>query len=499
MNRLRFFFTAVLAGMLAAPASAQFTYAPAGELQSAGGAAPRPGAGRADDTVYSPGMRFPIEAAPAYLNSQIYGHGGYMGPGGGQCTDANYDYPWYDNYCEARRWTMPLCPSGNGHQGQDIRPGSCDDSTHWAVATVDGRITNIGSYSVYLTGDDGSRYDYLHLDMSRLEVRLNQRVSRGDRIGLVSNDFGGTPTTIHLHFNIRQTIAPHGSVYAPTYMSLVRSYEELLGGVEPRWRAEVIDHNLGDVSLAAGERRSFYVEVRNTGTETWTAGSVALTSTEPRGGASPLEGPTWPAPHQAAINGSNVAPNGTVRFSFMVEAPTSPGSNTQHFGFASGSTHFADDGGPEDTALRLQVRVGDCGSIGAAWQCAGDGRSRCVDGNLEHEACDGCTDGTCDGSPRDDDRDGHNSSVDCDDNNPSIHPGADDPCGDGVDANCDGYDACRPGEDSGLPRTDAGTPPLPEPERQLLGNGCAAAGQFPIGTPLLVLVSLALLHRRKRR
>jgi murein DD-endopeptidase MepM/ murein hydrolase activator NlpD len=122
---------------------------------------------------------------------------------------------------------MPLCPSGRGHQGQDIRPSTCENRVHWAVAVDDGTITSIGSYSVYLTAPDGTRYDYLH--MSDVAVRVGDRVTRGQRLGKVSNQFDGTPTTIHLHFNIYKNVAGVGMVFVPTYLSLVRSYEALIG------------------------------------------------------------------------------------------------------------------------------------------------------------------------------------------------------------------------------------------------------------------------------
>lgn len=209
--------------LLPATASAQeFTYAPPGQLESGS-------AGRQDETVYVPGMRFPIEVAPAYPNSQVYGHGGYLGPGGGQCDPENYSYPWYDNYCEPRDWDMPLCPSGTGHQGQDIRPSTCTDAVHWAVAAESGTISGIGSFSVSLMSDSGTRHRYLHMKMNRLAVSRGQRVAKGDRLGLVSNDFGGTPTTIHLHYDLNRNVDGVGAAYVPTYMSLVRSYEELIG------------------------------------------------------------------------------------------------------------------------------------------------------------------------------------------------------------------------------------------------------------------------------
>lgn len=217
---------ALTVAVLVAPAGAladEFSYEPPGVL------VPGSGTGRVDDTVYVPGMRFPVEAAPAYPNSQVWGVGGSQGPSGSQCDPRNYSYPWHDNFCESRSWDMPLCPSGNGHQGQDIRPATCDDDLHWAVAAEDGTITSIGSYSVYLMADSGTRHRYLHMSPSSLAVREGQRVSRGDRLGRISNAFGGTPTTIHLHYDLYQQVSGVGGAYVPTYLSLVSSYEELLG------------------------------------------------------------------------------------------------------------------------------------------------------------------------------------------------------------------------------------------------------------------------------
>jgi len=496
---------------LAAPVSAQFSYTPPGELESPGGGATRPGAGRADDTVYAPGMRFPLESAPAFLNSQIYGHGGYMGPGGGQCTGANYDFPWHDNYCEERSWDMPLCPSGRGHQGQDIRPGTCDDSTHWAVAAADGTITNVGSYSVYLTADDGTRYDYLHMDMSRLAVTRGQRVSRGDRLGLVSNDFGGTSTTIHLHFNIRKNVSGVGSVYAPTYMSLVRSYEELTGeSSEPDWRAEFVDQSFPLASmpfeLAPGAESPGYIEMRNTGAEAWRPGEVFLGTTEPRDVDSPLAGPDWSNPHRAATVDAITEPGEVGRFSFTVRAPSAAGEYAQHFNLVrEGVSWFSESGGPADGQLQVRVTVvaESCGEVGPAWTCETGARVRCLDGSLERESCaSACRDGACvdePGGPLDEDGDGHNTSVDCDDSDPDVYPGAFDACGDGRDMNCDGVDPMcpEPGTDGGsafTPDAGSGTGPTTRETRTIAG-GCRAGGSGDLGWS--VLLFLALFRRRR--
>lgn len=222
MRRVTFlvpFAIAVLGLVLsdATPAAAQtFSYRPAGEL------APGSGRGRADNTVYVPGMRFPIEKGPVYANSQVYGRGGMHGGGGGQCDSVNYSYPWRDNYCETRSYKVPMCPGGQGHQGQDIRPATCQKGVHKAVAAVDGTISSIGTYTVYLRSADGTTHRYMH--MSNVAVKAGQKVKRGDVMGYVSNYMGTTPTTIHLHYDIQRN-----GQNIPTYMSLVRSYEALMG------------------------------------------------------------------------------------------------------------------------------------------------------------------------------------------------------------------------------------------------------------------------------
>ena len=212
---------ALLASALPANAAPSFSYDPPGKLVSGSGK------GRVDTNVYAPDMVFPMETGEAFANSQVWGRGGLNGGGGTQCDKQNFSYPWHDNYCETRSWDMPLCPSGAGHQGQDIRAADCKDKTHWVVAAVDGRITNVGTYSVYLTAEDGTRYDYLH--MANVAVKEGERVTQGQHLGMVSNQFNGESTTVHLHFNIKQNVAGVGAVYVPTYLSLVTSYEYHLG------------------------------------------------------------------------------------------------------------------------------------------------------------------------------------------------------------------------------------------------------------------------------
>jgi len=202
------------------PHPMDFSYRPPGELVAGSGT------GRLDNKEYLPGIRFPLEAAPAFANSQVWGPGGSQGGGGSQCDVANYRYPWHDNFCETRDHPMPLCPAGVGHQGQDIRPATCVKEHYWAVAAIDGTVTNVGAYSVYVTADDGSgiRVDYLH--MANVIVQVGNKVVKGNRLGQVSDVYPGG-TTIHLHFNIRQKDATLGFVFVPPYTSLVSAYQHM--------------------------------------------------------------------------------------------------------------------------------------------------------------------------------------------------------------------------------------------------------------------------------
>ena len=94
---------------------------------------------------------------------------------------------------------------------------------HKIVAVEDGEISNIGRYTVTLKAG-GRIYRYLHLNMLALQVSPGQEVKAGDHIGYMSNDFGGTPTTFHLHFEIKVNDGENGWVFAPPYTSLLDAY-----------------------------------------------------------------------------------------------------------------------------------------------------------------------------------------------------------------------------------------------------------------------------------
>ena len=131
-------------------------------------------------------------------------------------------------------------PWGLRHQGQDIRPATCADKVHWAVAAEAEQIVHIGSYSVYLVADSGRRHRYLHMAPETVPVRVGQRVERGQRLGQVSNAYFDSEgirvgTSIHLHYDLNMLVATIGRpVFVPTYMALINSYRPLVGEQEQR-------------------------------------------------------------------------------------------------------------------------------------------------------------------------------------------------------------------------------------------------------------------------
>jgi len=216
-----------------APAKPSFYFFRAGNL------APSSGTGALEAVALVPDMQFPIKDAPAVAQTQVYRYGGGV-KGGDQCDARNFSAPWRDNYCETRSTTntTPWCAKTGVHLGQDIRVGTpegcraevktkaADRARYEIVAVEDGIISNVGSYSITLRANSGGRiYRYLHLNMAKLKVATNQNVKKGDVVGYVSNDFGGTPTTLHLHFEIKLNTAENGWQYAPPYTSLLEAYK----------------------------------------------------------------------------------------------------------------------------------------------------------------------------------------------------------------------------------------------------------------------------------
>ncbi|MEE2691013.1 MAG: M23 family metallopeptidase [Pseudomonadota bacterium] len=215
-----------------------FSYYPAGDLIN--GSAPP--SILVDDMIYDEHIVFPAEG-PVFFNSQVYGHGGgkasVNGKGSDQCNAENYSYPWRDNFCEKRGKDQYFCEAG-GHTGVDVRPATCKKAVHWVVAPEAGEIYDIGSYGVRLMSDDGTWYQFLHMDMNSLAVVEGQDVVAGQRIGKISNVFFDSngdpvPTTIHVHIDMKEAYAPTNGDPAfidrvNPYMTFVAAYERKLRG-----------------------------------------------------------------------------------------------------------------------------------------------------------------------------------------------------------------------------------------------------------------------------
>jgi hypothetical protein len=245
--------------------SPDFTYFAPGDILPGTGS--RGQSGRADYTVYA-NIRFPMAQPPAYTNSQSFMNWGNcdltgrVGLGGRGNDEAyhcrvndkplvsdeskNYAYPWRDNFCEHRYWYVSQCPAGIGHQGEDIRPGTCLERVAGAgrcspyqndiVAASDGVLMRSpGDLALYLVVDKPGvhiRFRYLHMNPQMLDAAgmvSGRRVVAGEVLGAVA-DYGRAPggTTYHLHFDA-QVPTRDGWVFVNPYMTLVAAYERLIG------------------------------------------------------------------------------------------------------------------------------------------------------------------------------------------------------------------------------------------------------------------------------
>jgi hypothetical protein len=213
--------------------SPDFTYRPSGDIISNSGG--RKQGGHADFTAYSQ-IRFPIEKPPAFAHSQSFAKG--------KDGRAN-EYPWQDNFCEARSFEVGQCDSGHGHQGQDIRPGGCpadsadgcDPKRQPVVAVRDGVVMRSPQQQAATLQVDTStehiRFRYMHMNPSAMDsdgLLNGRRLAEGERIGVVSNYLDHpNGTTRHLHFDV-QLFTRDGWLWVNPYTTLVSSYERLIHG-----------------------------------------------------------------------------------------------------------------------------------------------------------------------------------------------------------------------------------------------------------------------------
>ncbi|HLX16129.1 MAG TPA: M23 family peptidase [Bradyrhizobium sp.] len=221
-------------------ASSDFTYRAAGDIIARSGS--RKQGGRADFTAYSQ-IRFPLEETPAFIHSQSFGKRRLASELAGGPTS----YPWQDNFCEARSFSVGQCPSGFGHQGEDIRaaacppqsdgPDRCDPKQKGVVAVRDAVVIRSPKQQAATlqvnTRTEHIRFRYMHMNPFALDADriLNGReVAEGEKIGVVSNYLDRpNGTTRHLHFDV-QVFTRDGWLWVNPYVTLISAYERLIRG-----------------------------------------------------------------------------------------------------------------------------------------------------------------------------------------------------------------------------------------------------------------------------
>ncbi len=222
-------------------ASAEFTYRPPGDIIPGSGY--RKQGGHADFAAYAQ-IRFPLEKAPAFVNSQSFRNRKPSGKSLDQLASGNDAYPWQDNFCESRSFGVGQCASGYGHQGQDIRSACslrneaadrCDPRQQAVVAVRDGvliRSPNQQAATLQInTRNEHMRFRYMHMNPASMDadgVLSGRRVEEGEKIGVVSNYLDHpNGTTRHLHFDV-QVFTRDGWLWVNPYVTLISAYERLI-------------------------------------------------------------------------------------------------------------------------------------------------------------------------------------------------------------------------------------------------------------------------------
>lgn len=241
--------------------SSDFSYRPSGDILASSGS--RKQGGHVDWTIYSQ-IRFPVEKTPAFVGSQSHARRA-------RSEQPASGYMWRDNFCEARSFNVGQCASGFGHQGEDIRPGSCPTQTDGAPPTCDPKqqavvavrdgvlIRSLKQQAATLqvnTAKEHIRFRYMHMSPSAMDsdgVFSGRVVSEGERFGFVSNYLDRpNGTSLHLHFDV-QVFTRDGWIWVSPYTTLISSYERLIGargreiGVEPQAPAAVAHASPEDV------------------------------------------------------------------------------------------------------------------------------------------------------------------------------------------------------------------------------------------------------------
>jgi murein DD-endopeptidase MepM/ murein hydrolase activator NlpD len=355
-----------------------------------------------------------------------------------------------------------IASGGSAHHGNDLfAPFRAP-----ILAVVDGVVAKSGwdtglGNRVAIHDSCGWEYDSGHLDEIAAGMVIGREVRAGEIIGYMGSTGSRSGGSVHLHFNIHHSdnswsndVNPFPIIDPVANTSCLPAGSAALR-FAAAFSAQSFPYAADDFILVPGQAVPGYIEMRNTGSETWLPGSTHLRTSEPRDGASPLVGPDWLAPNHPTTVDREVPTGEVGRFSFTVVAPAAPGDYPQYFNLVGGDSEwFGDFGGPPDDQLQVRVTVTEA---------------------------------------PDEDGDGSPSNLDCDDADATRHPSAADPCGDGVDQDCDGSDACAEADGGSTPGLDGGTAPGGE-----MSGGCSAGGSAIAFAWLPIALAIGAWRRRVR-
>ena len=113
----------------------------------------------------------------------------------------------------------------------------------------------------------------------------------------------------------------------------------------PTWAATYSAQSY-PTSMTAGSTATAWVEYKNTGTGSWTHGNTRLGTSSPQDRTSPFyNSGNWVSANRPTdVDQSSVGQNSVGRFSFVLKAPTTPGTYTEHYKLVQeGVTWFGDE------------------------------------------------------------------------------------------------------------------------------------------------------------
>jgi lysozyme len=143
-------------------------------------------------------------------------------------------------------------------------------------------------------------------------------------------------------------------------------------------------------TVLAGESFTVRIAATNSGSTAWDS-STRIGTTDPRDRQSAFASPSWVNPGRPAQVDGAVETGASHTFEIAFKAPDEPGAYSEHFGFVQeGVAWFADQGGPPDDAIALDIQVVAASPNGGGPGGASAGGAGAGGGNAIDEE-DGCS------------------------------------------------------------------------------------------------------------